>query len=132
MQYFTRPRTPLARAMSVCFALITVIVMTACGGSSPTTSPSSSSGPVNLNFWSWVPNIQTSIDLFNSTHPGVHVTVNTVTAGNNGTYAKMFTAIKANNAPDLGQIEYQFLPTFEATGGLLDMSPYLDASLKKQ
>ena len=132
MQYFTRPGTLLARMMSVCFALVMVIVMAACGGSSPTASTPTSSGPVNLTFWSWVPNIQTSVDLFNSTHPGIHVTLNTVTAGNNGTYAKMFTAIKANNAPDLGQVEYQFLPTFEATGGLLDMSPYLDSAVKSQ
>jgi multiple sugar transport system substrate-binding protein len=132
MQYFSRPRTLLAKAMSVGFALMMVVVMAACGGASSTGSSSSSSGPVNLTFWSWVPNIQTSIDLFNSTHPGIHVTLNSVTAGNNGTYAKMFTAIKAHNAPDLGQIEYQFLPTFEATGGLLDMAPYLDGSIKNR
>lgn len=79
---------------------------------------------VNLTLWSWVPNLNTSVDLFNKTHPGIHVTWNKVVAGNQGTYTKMFTAIKANNAPDLGQVEYQFLPTFEATGGLVDMSKY--------
>jgi len=61
---------------------------------------------VNLTFWSWVPNLNTSVDLFNRTHPGIHVTWNKVVAGNLGTYAKMFTALKANNAPDLGQVEY--------------------------
>lgn len=135
MTYF--PRIRGIRGLSIrftaaCFALAVVVALAACGGSSTATTPSGSSGPVNLTFWSWVPNIQTSIDLFNQTHPGIHVTLDSVTAGNNGTYAKMFTAIKANNAPDLGQIEYQFLPTFESTGGLLDMSPYLDSSLKSQ
>ncbi len=87
---------------------------------------------VNLTFWSWVPNLNTSVDLFNSTHPGIHVTWNKVVAGNLGTYAKMFAALKANNAPDLGQVEYQFLPTFEATGGLVDMAPYGAATYKNQ
>lgn len=135
MQYFSGShaiRSLPARILAVCFALVVVVAMAACGGSGSSSPASTSSGPVNLTFWSWVPNIQTSVNLFNSTHPGIHVTLNSVTAGNNGTYAKMFTAIKANNAPDLGQIEYQFLPTFEATGGLLDMSPYLDSSLKSK
>ena len=130
MRYFARPGTLLTRVMCVSFALVMVVFMAACGSSGSATPAPTSSGPVNLTFWSWVPNIQTSVDLFNSTHPGIHVSLDTVTAGNNGTYAKMFTAIKANNAPDLGQVEYQFLPTFEATGGLLDMSPYLDSSVK--
>lgn len=87
---------------------------------------------VNLSFWSWVPNLNTSVDLFNRTHPGIHVTWNKVVAGNLGTYAKMFAALKANNAPDLGQVEYQFLPTFEATGGLVDMAPYGASAYKNQ
>jgi len=85
---------------------------------------------VNLTFWSWVPNLNTSVDLFNRTHPGIHVTWNKVVAGNLGTYAKMFTALKANNAPDLGQVEYQFLPTFESTGGLVDMGKYGASAVK--
>ncbi len=87
---------------------------------------------VNLTFWSWVPNLNTSVALFNKTHPGIYVTWNKVVAGNLGTYAKMFAALKANNAPDLGQVEYQFLPTFEATGGLVDMAPYGASSYRDQ
>ena len=34
-------------------------------------------------------------------------------------YDKLFTAIKANNEPDPGMIEYQLLPTFETTGVLV-------------
>ncbi len=111
------------------FAIATIVILSialqACGSSTP-----ASSGPVNLTFWSWVPGIQKSIDLFNSTHSNIHVTLNQVTAGNNGTYAKMLTALKAGNAPDLGQIEYQFLPTFESVGGLVDLSQYGASSLQ--
>jgi multiple sugar transport system substrate-binding protein len=116
--------------LSACAMLTAVLLLllSACGSSANTSSTSGS--VVNLTFWSWVPNLQTSIDLFNKTHPNIHVTWDSVTSGSNGTYAKMFTAIKAGNAPDLGQVEYQFLPTFEATGGLEDLAPYGAASVQ--
>ncbi len=117
--------------LSALFMLATLflLILSACGSSGSSTN-SSSGGVVNLTFWSWVPNLQTSIDLFNKTHPNIHVTWDSVPAGANGTYAKMFTALKAGNAPDLGQVEYQFLPTFEATGGLVDLSQYGASSLQ--
>ena len=118
------------------FALLTalfLVILSACGSAGNTGNTGNNSGNggvVNLTFWSWVPNLQTSVDLFNKTHSNIHVTWDSVPSGANGTYAKMFTALKANNAPDLGQVEYQFLPTFEATGGLVDLSAYGASSLK--
>ncbi len=120
------------------FALIilTVLVMAplaACGGSTSTGNTgggSSSSGPVTLTFASWVPGIEKAAALYTASHPNVKINVQSVPAGNNGTYAKFLTEIQAKNAPDLGQVEYQFLPTFEGTGGLLDMSAYNAASIK--
>lgn len=103
-----------------------LLILSACGN----TSSTSSQGVVNLTFWSWVPNLQTSVDLFNKTHSNIHVTLDSVPTGSGGTYAKMFTAIKAGNAPDLGQVEYDFLPTFEATGGLTDLSQYGASSVQ--
>ena len=47
-----------------------------------------------------------------------------MTSGNAGTYAKMFSALQAGNAPDLGQVEYATLPNFEHVGGLVDLSKY--------
>ncbi len=102
---------------------VLIITLSACGGA----SSAASSGPVTLTFWSWVPNLQPVVDSWNATHPNIQVKFSEVTSGQGGTYAKMFTAIKAKNAPDLGQIEYQFLPTFEGTGGLADISQYIPA-----
>ncbi len=136
MQYFSPLRWSRRTMTTIGFflmALVMVAPLSACGSSSPSSGGASSSGGVvNLTFWSWVPNLNTSVDLFNQTHPNIHVNWVSVPAGANGTYAKMFTAIKAGNAPDLGQVEYQFLPTFEATGGLLDMSQYGASSVQSQ
>ena len=118
---------------NVSFALLVAIPLAACGSSSGgnNSSGSTSTGPVSLTFWSWVPGIDKSVALWNSTHPNIHVTVNNVGSGP-AEYDKLFTAIKANNEPDLGQIEFQYLPTFETTGGLVDLSQYGAASVKSQ
>ena len=90
-----------------------------------------SSGKVTLTFWSWVPGISQSVNLWNKTHPDIHVNLDEMTSGAAGTYAKMFSALQAGNAPDLGQIEYATLPNFEHVGGLVNLSPYGADSVKQ-
>jgi multiple sugar transport system substrate-binding protein len=121
-------RRHAAKLAIVCLALVLMAPLAACGGSS---SSSTSSGPVNLTFWSWVPGIDKSVADFNSSHPGIQVKVVNVGAGP-AEYDKLYTAIKANNEPDLGQVEFQLLPTFETTGALIDMSKYGASSVKDQ
>ncbi len=95
-----------------------------------TSSTSSSTGKVTLTFWTWVPGISQSVSLWNKSHPDIQVNVDEVTSGNAGTYAKMFSALQAGNAPDLGQVEYATLPNFEHVGGLVDLSKYGAASVQ--
>jgi multiple sugar transport system substrate-binding protein len=126
MRRFTR------ELVLVSFALVFMVPLAACGGgSSSSGTGTTSSGPVNLTFWSWVPGIDKSVALWNSTHPNIHVTYSNVGASTTE-YDKLFTAIKANNEPDLGQVEFQYLPTFETTGGLVDISQYGANSVKDQ
>jgi len=99
-----------------------VAVTAMATGSLPAMAASSSS--VTLTFWSWVPGIQASVNMWNKSHPSIQVKLDEVTSGNAGTYAKMFSALQAGNAPDLGQIEYATLPNFEHVGGLVDLSKY--------
>ncbi|HEY4383761.1 MAG TPA: extracellular solute-binding protein [Ktedonobacteraceae bacterium] len=113
------------------FAALFALLFTACGGSTTTATPAASSGPVNLTYWSWIPNIDKQVALFNQTHPNIHVTYQNVGSGP-VEYNKLYTGIKANNTPDLAQVEYQLLPTFETTGGLLDLSAYGASSVKGQ
>ena len=112
----------------VAIGLILMVPLAACGGSSSPTS-STSTGPVTLNYWAWIPNMDKQVALFNQSHPNIHVNWVNVGAGPLE-YNKLYTAIKANNAPDVSEIEFQLLPTFETTGGLLDIAPYGAASVK--
>src|SRR5438477_8878793 len=99
-------------------------VLVACGGPGGGGSAPQSSGPVTLTFWSWVPNIQSEIDLFEKSHPNIKVKL--VNAGQ-GTpeYTKLRTALKAGSgAPDVVQMEFQYIPTFTLTKSLVDLRPY--------
>lgn len=96
-----------------------------CGGSDDDddAAPAKKSGErVSLTFWSWVPGIDKAVDLFNETHPDIRVRTSTIPAGPNGGYAKMYSALKADNAPDLAQVEYQELPGFVLQKGLVELS----------
>ena len=114
-------------------AAAATLVLAACSGGSTSASNSSAppTGKVTLTFWSWVPGIADSVDLWNKSHPSIHVNLNEVTSGAAGTYAKMFSALQAGNAPDLGQVEYATLPNFEHVGGVVDLSKYGASSVQK-
>jgi multiple sugar transport system substrate-binding protein len=112
------------------------MLVAACGSSSSGSGPSStksagSSGKVvHLTFWSWVPGIGGAVNDWNATHKSIQISLDETTSGSAGTYAKMFSALQAGNAPDLGQIEYSVLPQFEHVGGLVNLAPYGAASVK--
>ncbi|GAB2745206.1 hypothetical protein GCM10027072_46590 [Streptomyces bullii] len=118
------------------------VALTACGGSGSGGSSASAKPvgqadidkamktPTELTFWTWVPNIDKEIALFEKRYPDIKVKV--VNAGQGvAHYTKLRTALKAGTgAPDLAQIEYQAVPTFTITNSLLDLAPYGASTLK--
>jgi multiple sugar transport system substrate-binding protein len=86
--------------------------------------------PTTLTFWTWVPDIQKEVDLFTKKYPAIKVDV--VNAGQGlEAYTKLRTALKAGKgAPDLAQIEFQYIPTFSITKSLVDLRPYGAAALQ--
>jgi multiple sugar transport system substrate-binding protein len=89
------------------------------------------SGAVTLTFWSWVPQLQDEVSLFNKTHPDIRVKL--VNVGQGATeYQKLRTALKAGSgAPDVVQIEFQYIPTFTTIDGLVDISQYGASAIAK-
>jgi len=116
------------RYLLVIVATVAAMAVAAC--SSGGSSSSASTGKVTLTFWTWVPGISQSVNLWNKTHPDIQVNLDETTSGNAGTYAKMYSALQAGNAPDLGQVEYSVLPNFEHVGGLVNLSQYGAASVQ--
>jgi multiple sugar transport system substrate-binding protein len=92
---------------------------------------SSRSHAVTLTFWSWVPKLQTEVNLFNKSHPDIQVKL--VNAGQGPPeYQKLRTALKAGSgAPDVVQVEFQYIPTFTTVKGLVDISQYGASDIAK-
>ncbi|WP_432492273.1 ABC transporter substrate-binding protein [Kineococcus auxinigenes] len=82
------------------------------------------STPTELTFWTWVPDIQNQVDMFEQEYPEIDVEV--VNAGQGlDQYTALRTALRAGQgAPDVVQIEYQYLSSFLLDDNLLDLSPY--------
>ncbi|MFE1190432.1 ABC transporter substrate-binding protein [[Kitasatospora] papulosa] len=109
---------------------LTLTALTACGGGGSEDGTGSaagaacepSSGKVTLDYWSWVPGMQKAVDVWNGENPDIQVTLKTTPSGNAGTYQNLSNALKADKAPDLGQIEYDSLASFRLKGGLTDIA----------
>ncbi len=105
-----------------------IVLALTCGAVGPMSHTVAAGQPVTLTFWDWVDSSQ-AISIFEKSHPNIKVKLDLV-AGGAPAYAKMFAAIKAGNAPDVGLIELNTLPQFIGTGGLLDISKYGANSIK--
>src|SRR3984885_1448925 len=131
-----RAATGLAGAAALC-------VLAACGGSSgaPAAAGSSSasasssatleagascknSSATKVTFWAWVPGMGRAVTEFNKTHPSICVTQEDVGAGA-PEYTKIADALKAGSgAPDVAEVEFDELPSFEVTHNVVNLVPY--------
>ncbi len=128
--------------VSAAFVTAASLLAACAGGSGGTAAPSAApvkvdmaaelAKPAELTFWTWVNGIDKEVALFTKKYPNIKVKV--VNAGQGpAQYAKLRTALKAGNgAPDVVQVEYQYVPTFTITKDLLDLAPYGANELKPQ
>lgn len=126
------PRITSRRGAALVAGGLALATLAACSSSGSSTTSSSSgggsgsckasSGNVTLSFWSWVPGMDKVVDLWNSTHPNIQVKFTSTATGTGGTYQKMFDAAKAGTSPDLGQIEYDALPSYRVQGDLANIA----------
>ncbi|SKC68939.1 ABC transporter substrate-binding protein [Okibacterium fritillariae] len=121
---------------AVAAAVLSAVVLSGC--SSTTGSEGSDAaactpadGKVELSFTSWIPGIEDAVDVWNKANPDIQVAVQTGPNGNSGTYQNFFNQLKAGNAPDLGQIEYDALPNFRVQNGLMDLGACEDVMASK-
>ncbi|WP_229069751.1 ABC transporter substrate-binding protein [Actinoplanes sp. DH11] len=116
---------------SLGIVLTSALALTACsngGGDDDAASTAGaascapSSGPVTLNYTTWIPGIEKVVKVWNDANPNIQVKVQTGPNGNGGTYQNFFNQLKAGNAPDLGHIEYDALPSFRVQDGLENLA----------
>jgi multiple sugar transport system substrate-binding protein len=134
-----RRGTRRVRVTAIAAAALATLVAAGCssqGSSSSaaaTASASSASSPsssakVTLTFWSWVPDLNKVVAIWNASHPDIQVQVQ-VQAGGDAELTKLLTAAKAGNPPDLAQVEYQTLPTLVSSNYLANIASQ-DSTLK--
>ncbi|UYO97545.1 extracellular solute-binding protein [Microbacterium sp. M28] len=114
-------------------AALTALVLAGCtpGGQQESAGPITDeqreealSTPTELTFWTWVPNIEDEVALFEAKYPEIDVKVENVGQGLPH-YQKLRSALEAGEgAPDVAQIEYQHIPSFVLAEALLDLAPY--------
>ncbi len=140
-QVFTRRRFLLTSAVGVSSA----VLLGACSGgddgpAAPSAGPQVSQAdidaamtkPTTLTFWTWVPDIQNEIDLFEKKYPAIKVNLVNVGQGSPH-YQKLRAAIQSGQgAPDVTQMEFQYIPSFTLADNLLDISGYGAAAIKDQ
>jgi multiple sugar transport system substrate-binding protein len=104
----------------------------AASSASATASPSASvlagancsSSATHLTFWAWVPGMSRAVTQFNATHSNICVTLEDPGAGP-GEYVPLNNALKAGTgAPDVAEIEYDLLPSYEIQHYLVNLAPY--------
>ncbi len=118
-----------ALATFVRAAVVAVLLATTL--TAGTTHATPAKAPVNITFWSWVPHLQDEVTMFNNSHSDVHVTL--VNAGQGqAEYTKLQTALKAGKgAPDVVQIEFQYIPSYVIQNYLVDLAPLGASAYKK-
>ncbi|QTE28999.1 ABC transporter substrate-binding protein [Pengzhenrongella sicca] len=104
-------------------------VALAIGLSTLAVSGCSSSGgadgePVTLEYWAWAPGSQAEVDAFNTSHPDIQVKY-TDAGGGETSSAKLVTALRAGNAPDLALVENTSLPRMIVADVPLDITEYV-------
>ena len=86
--------------------------------------------PVEITFWTWLPNIQVSVDKFEASHPNIKVKVENVGVGTDQ-YIKIQNAVDAGSGgPDVAHMTYDAIPNFALTSALADVTQFGGASAK--
>jgi multiple sugar transport system substrate-binding protein len=100
---------------------VSAVVLSGCsaGGRS-----SSGGGDVTLEFWSWAPNTQEIVDVWNEENPDIQVKY-TDAGGGKDSSAKLLTSSRAGNAPDVAAVEYPTLPSMIVADVPLNITDYV-------
>lgn len=81
-------------------------------------------GPVKLQYWAWLKDLQKVCDIWNAKNPNIQVEAVWIPGGGSGGYQKIFSAIAAGGGPDIAQAELRMVPSYLLQGALTNLAPY--------
>ena len=84
------------------------LALTACSSGGDSNS-AASDGPVTLDYWAWGTAQDGMVEAWNTSHPDIQVK-KTDAGGSTDSSAKLLTATRAGNAPDVAVVQYDTLP----------------------
>lgn len=96
------------RLMRVGAAVAALSVGALLAGCSASASAGSDQ-PVTIDYWGWVPGMQTLVDEWNEENPDIQVNYSAQSAGDDATFSKITTAAQAGDAPDLVQADVKWV-----------------------
>lgn len=94
---------------------VAAVALAACGGGEGEDSGTAAQeqapaeGPITLDYWAWGTAQGPLVDAWNAANPDVQVT-RTDAGGGTDSSAKLLTATRAGNAPDVALVEFNTLP----------------------
>jgi multiple sugar transport system substrate-binding protein len=106
--------------MIVALAAASAMALAGCGGG----DGGAGDGPVVLDYWGWGTATPDVVAAWNATHPDIQVR-HTDAGGGKDSSAKLLTATRAGNAPDVALVEYDTLPAMIVGEVAADITPYV-------
>jgi multiple sugar transport system substrate-binding protein len=111
-----------SRAILGPVAAVCALALLAGCGSGTSTASVSSSATATVNFWGWVPGLESLVANYNALHTGTTVVFHRMT-GDDGTKVK--AAVDAGAGPDVVQLSTHDLPDYVIAGRVVDISKYV-------
>src|SRR5262245_25383911 len=133
----TTPRTPLTRRSALrllgggALAVPVAMSLAACGDGDTGSGPAvDSTQPVQLSFFWWGGDARAKLTedalaLYTKKHP--NVTFKKTWQANQGYFDKLATLTAGNDAPDIFQIDDNYLTEYASRGATLDMTKYRES-----
>jgi len=122
-----------SRVFAATSALVAVgaLLVGCSGGGTSGSDDDASGGPVTLEYWAWGTAQDPMVEAWNKAHPDIQVK-HTDAGGGSDSSAKLLTATRADNAPDVSVVEYQTLPAMIVGDVAADITEYVDDDLKSK
>ncbi|WP_432572721.1 extracellular solute-binding protein [Kineococcus sp. SYSU DK005] len=111
------------RTLAGAAAAALALSLGACSSDAADDGAAAADGPITLEYWAWGTAQDGMVEAWNAAHPDVQVR-KTDAGGSTDSSAKLLTATRAENAPDVAVVQYDTLPAMIVGGVAADISEH--------